>query len=152
MEVAALDVVAKEAVAGVNVMLVAADAVVAKEADPNNDPVNDPVYEPVCSPTNDPVKKPVYEPVNDPVCAPTNEPVKEPVLICAELDTVPATIGAHDADVANEAVAGVNVIELAALAVVANEAVAGVNVMLVAAEAVVAKLLDPNSKPVNEPV
>jgi hypothetical protein len=42
-----LAVEANEAVFGVNVIDVAALAVVENDADPNNEPVNDPVYEPV---------------------------------------------------------------------------------------------------------
>ena len=59
--------------------------------------------------------------------------------------------------VANDAVLGVNVILVAALAVVLNDAVEGMNVILVAADAVVendavmallAQLLVPNNEPV----
>jgi hypothetical protein len=50
--------------------------------------------------------------------------------------------------VANDAVLGVNVILVAADAVVANEAVGGVNVILVAALAVVAKEALPDNEPV----
>ena len=72
--------VANDAVAGVNVIDVAALAVVANELDialvaqllvPNSDPVN--------------------------------EPVNDPVLNCVDEETVPAGIGAHDAEVANDA-------------------------------------------------
>ena len=63
----------------------------------------------------------------------------------------------YDAVVANDAVEGVNVILVAALAVVANEDVFGVNVILVAALAVVANdalttLLAHELVPSNEPV
>ena len=58
-----------------------------------------------------------------PVKVPVNDPVKEPVLICSELDTTPTgnMVGANEAVVAKDAVAGVKVILVAALAVVANE-------------------------------
>ena len=69
--------------------------------------------------------------------------------------------GAKLEEMENDAVAGVNVILVAALAVVANEAVAGINVMLVAALAVIAfsaQLAVPSRDPVmpavtfNDPV
>lgn len=90
-------------------------------------------------------------------------PLNEPVLICWELLTSPLgnIVGAYEADVANEAVAGVNVIDVAALAVVENDADVGVNVIEVAADAVVAndaditllaQLLVPINSPVNDPL
>jgi hypothetical protein len=57
--------------------------------------------------------------------------------------------------VAKDAVAGVNVIDVAALAVVANEAVGGVKVMDVAALAVIAcdaLLINPTYDPLNDPL
>ena len=106
-------VIANDAVAGVNVIDVAADAVVAKELDttlvaqlavPNKDPVNDPVNDPVliCAELDTvPVGNPVgstYELVIADVMVPNNdpenEPLKDPVLICTELDTVP--LGSSD--------------------------------------------------------
>jgi hypothetical protein len=59
-----------------------------------------------------------------PIKFPVKEPEKLPVLICNELDTVPAgsIVGAKEAVVANDAVDGTNVIEVAAEDVVANEA------------------------------
>ena len=65
--------------------------------------------------------------------------MNEPVLIWVELDTIP--IGnpdgfTYDEVVANDAVLGVKVILVAALAVVENEAVDGVKVILDAADAV----------------
>ena len=79
--VAALDVVANEAVSGTNVILVAADAVIANEL----------VVE-------------LFAQLDVPVRTPTNEPVNDPVFICAELDTVPLgnIVGAYEAEVANE--------------------------------------------------
>jgi hypothetical protein len=73
-------------------------------------------------------------------------------LICVDDDTVPEGNwveleivpagnpegNTYDEVVANDAVLGVNVIDVAALAVVENEAVLGVNVILVAADALVA--------------
>lgn len=59
-----------------------------------------------------------------PINEPTNEPVNDPVLICCELETVPTGNpdgNTYEAVVANEAVAGTNVILVAALAVVAKE-------------------------------
>jgi hypothetical protein len=66
-------------------------------------------------------------------------PLKLPVLICRELLTIPAgnIVGANDAEVANDDVNGVNVIDVAADAVSANDDVNGVNVIDVAADAVV---------------
>jgi len=98
-----------------------------------------------------------------PINVPVNDPLNEPVLICAELLTIPAgsMVGANDAEVANEAVDGVNVIEVAAEAVVAKDAVAGTKVMEVAALAVDAKEDDtvlfaqldvPIKTPVNDPL
>jgi hypothetical protein len=80
IDVAADAVFANDAVSGVNVIDVAADAVVANELDiallavPNTEPLSIPV----------------------------NEPVNEPVLICRELLTIPAgnIVGAKDAEVA----------------------------------------------------
>ena len=65
--------------------------------------------------------------------------VNTPVLICKELLTIPAgnIVGANDAEVANDDVNGVNVIDVAADAVSANDDVNGVNVIDVAADAVV---------------
>ena len=54
------------------------------------------------------------------------------------VSTLSAANAAYEAVVANDAVAGVNVMLLAALAVVENDAVNGVNVILLAADAVVA--------------
>jgi hypothetical protein len=115
--------VANDDVNGVNVMDVAADAVVANDAE-------------------------------------VILPLKLPVLICRELLTIPAgnMVGANDADVANDDVTGVNVIDVAADAVVANDDVSGVNVIDVAADAVVANdaemavLASPINDPVKDPV
>jgi len=115
--------VANDDVNGVNVMDVAADAVVANDAE-------------------------------------VILPLKLPVLICRELLTIPAgnMVGANDADVANDDVNGVNVIDVAADAVVANDDVSGVNVIDVAADAVVANdaemavLASPINDPVKDPV
>ena len=163
--------VANEAVAGTNVMLAAADAVIANELDtafcaqllvPSNVPVNDPVNEPVliCAeldtvPEGNTVgayDAVVANELDTAFCAqllvPTNTPVKEPlndpVFICAELDTVPFgnIVGAYEAEVANEAVVGMNVILVAALDVMANEL----------DTALVAQLLVPTNCPVNDPV
>jgi hypothetical protein len=84
-----------------------------------------------------------------PVKVPTNEPLNDPVLICTELLTNPtgmpvsddhavdpiACVGAHDADIANEAVVTVD-------AVTANEE----EITLFA------QLEVPISVPVNEPL
>ena len=61
----------------------------------------------------------------EPLCVPINEPVNDPVLICKELLTIPLgnIVGAKDAEVANDAVSGVNVIDVAADDVSANDAV-----------------------------
>jgi phage/plasmid primase-like uncharacterized protein len=90
-----------------------------------------------------------------PISVPVNDPLKLPVLICADDDTVPEgnIVGANEADVANDAVVGINVILVAADAVVANDAVTGVNVIDVAADAdteLLAQLDVPNSEPVKE--
>lgn len=93
---------ANEAVDGVNVIDVAAEAVVANEADTT-------------------LLAQLLVPKNVPV----NDPLKLPVLICTELDTVPSGSPderTKDAVVANDAVAGVNVILVAAEDVVANDA------------------------------
>lgn len=109
-DVAALAVDAKDAVTGVNVSEVAADAVVANDAEPNNDPVK----------------------------IPLNDPVNDPLLTCAELVTMfGGKFNAKEAVLANEAVAGINVIDVAAEAVVANEADPNI---------------DPVKIPLNEPV
>ncbi len=94
-------VVANEADVGVNVIDVAADAVVANEE-----------------------LTELLAQLLVPIKFPVNEPLKLPVFICKELETVPdgSLIGANDAAVANDAVAGVNVIEFAALAVTAFDA------------------------------
>jgi hypothetical protein len=110
--------VANDDVNGVNVMDVAADAVVA------NDDVNG---------VN------VIDVAADDVSANDAEvilPLKLPVLICKELLTIPAgnMVGAKDADVANDDVNGVNVIDVAADDVSANDDVNGVNVIDVAAD------------------
>ena len=97
-------------------------------------------------------------------------PPVNPSPAVSEVIPLPA-LGAYEADnaklalVANDAVAGINVMEVAAEEVVANDAVDGVNVMEVAALAVVAKelliALDaqldvpikvPVNDPLNEPV
>ncbi len=114
--------VANDDVNGVNVMDVAADAVVA------NDDVNG---------VN------VIDVAADDVSANDAEvilPLKLPVLICRELLTIPTgnMVGANDAEVANDDVNGVNVIDVAADDVSANDDVNGVNVIDVAADAVVA--------------
>ena len=141
MLVAADAVVLNDEVLGINVIDVAADAVVA-----NEELITFCVHELV--------------PNNEPVWVPINEPVNEPVFICDELDTTPlgnVAFTAYDDVIANEAVLGIKVILVAALAVVLNDAVEGMNVMLVAALAVVlndeliallAQLLVPNSEPV----
>ena len=67
IDVAAEAVVAKEAVAGVNVIDVAAEAVIAKELDIA-----------------------LLAQLDVPINVPVNEPVNEPVLICVELLTIPA--------------------------------------------------------------
>lgn len=101
---------AQEADTGTKVIDVAALAVVAKEAEPNREPVK--------------------EPVKDPVPEPDTENATDAVL--AEF-TVPAFVSAYDA-------------------VVEQDAVVGVKVMLVAALAVVAYEAEPNNDPVKEPV
>lgn len=165
--VAALAVVANEAVLGVKVMLVAADAVVANDELPNNDPVIPRVTPRLPLIANDPdvVKDPlnttvsefnksepliVWSPVYtlDPVVANTADDVlfnnrafcaKEAVVLNEAVLGVNVIDVAALAVVANELVLGIKVIEVAALEVVANDAVVGVNVILVAADAVVAK-------------
>jgi len=109
IEVAADDVVENEAVGGTNVMEVAALAVVANEAVVGIN-VMEVAAEAVVANDAD-----VILPLND------------PVLICCELETVPAGKPdgkTYDAVVAKDAVAGINVIEVAALAVTANDEVA----------------------------
>ena len=121
---------ANDAVNGVNVIDVAADAVVANDAEIAV------------------------------LASPINDPVKLPVLIWVELLTIPAgnMFGANDAVFANDDVNGVNVIDVAADAVVAKDAVNGVNVIDVAADAVeandaeVAVLASPINDPVKLPV
>jgi len=75
---------------------------------------------------------------------PINDPLNEPVFICAEDDTTPDgnIVGAYDADVANDAVAGVNVMLVAALAVVANDELT----------ALLAQLPVPTNVPIKEPL
>ena len=149
--------VANDDVNGVNVIDVAADAVVAKDADIG---VN------------------VIDVAADAVVANDADvmlPLKLPVLIWIELLTIPLgnMVGANDAEVANDDVngvnvidvaaddvsanddvSGVNVIDVAADAVVANDDVSGVNVIDVAADAVVAKdaLIAVLASPINDPV
>ena len=78
---AKLAVVAKEAVDGVNVMDVAADAVVAKDAEVTLlAQLAVPNVEPLRTPRNDPVKEPVNGRVSE--------------LNCSELETVPAAAAA----------------------------------------------------------
>ena len=103
--------VANDDVNGVNVIDVAADAVVANDAEIAV------------------------------LASPINDPVKLPVLICKELLTIPVgnMVGAKDAVVENDDVNGVNVIDVAADDVSANDDVNGVNVIDVAADAVFAK-------------
>ena len=90
--------VANDDVNGVNVIDVAADAVVENDA------------------------------LTAVLASPINDPVKDPVLIWVELLTIPAgnIVGANDAVVANDDVNGVNVIDVAADAVVANDALTAV--------------------------
>jgi hypothetical protein len=122
--------VANDDVNGVNVIDVAADAVVANDAEIAV------------------------------LASPINDPVKDPVLICKELLTIPAgnMVGANDAEVAKDDVNGVNVIDVAADDVSANDDVNGVNVIDVAADAVVANdaemavLASPINDPVKDPV
>ena len=118
--------VANDDVNGVNVIDVAADAVVAKDA------------------------------LTAVLASPINEPVKLPVLIWVELLTIPVgnIVGANDAVVAKDDVSGVNVMDVAADAVVAKDAVNGVNVIDVAADAVVANdaLVAVLASPINDPV
>jgi len=114
IEVAADAVVAKEAVGGVNVIDVAAEAVVATE-------------EEIAT---------LAVPKVDPLCVPINDPVNEPVLTANVIEVAALDVAAKEDD------SGVNVIDVAADAVVAKEAVGGVNVMDVAAEAVVANDAD----------
>jgi hypothetical protein len=125
-------------------------SVVAIDAVPCSDPVNPPVdtVEPV---TTNPCGKDAYpmsplaiDAVSAKLAVPMNEPENEPVLIWLELDTTPLgrIVGANDALVANEAVAGVNVMLVAADAVVAKDDDI----------AFVAQLLVPNNEPVNPPV
>lgn len=130
--------------------------VIANDPEVVNDPlnitisvvvINDPVI--ICVPLNvlDPVDANAVDGMLFSNCAlDANDPVR------AKLDVV-----ANDADVLNDAVLGVNVMDVAALAVVAKDAVVGINVIEVAADAVVAKdadttfcaqLLVPNSDPV----
>lgn len=86
-------------------------------------------------------------PLNDPVNAPVNGAVK--LVNCVDCDinvglfatlaySTLEAVTANDDVVANEADAGTNVIDVAALAVLANDAVDGTNVIEFAAEAVVA--------------
>jgi len=118
--------VANDDVNGVNVIDVAADAVVANDAEMAV------------------------------LASPINDPVKLPVLICRELLTIPdgSMVGANDAVVENDDVNGVNVIDVAADAVVANDDVNGVNVIDVAADAVVANDAEMAvlASPINDPV
>jgi hypothetical protein len=122
--------VANDDVNGVNVIDVAADAVVANDAEIAV------------------------------LASPINDPVKDPVLICKELLTIPAgnMVKANDAEVAKDDVNGVNVIDVAADDVSANDDVNGVNVIDVAADAVVANdaemavLASPINDPVKDPV
>ena len=112
---AKLAVVAKDAVGGVNVMEVAADAVVAKDAEVTLfAQLAVPNVEPLCTPRNDPVKEPVKGRVSELNCSELETvpaaadaafnaklavvakdavvifPLKLPVLICVELETIPA--------------------------------------------------------------
>jgi hypothetical protein len=134
------DVVANDEVAGIKVIDVAADAVLAKEAVDGTNVMDVAALAVIANDAE--------------VTSPLNEPVNDPVLICWELETVPwgKPDGiTYDAVVANEAVCGTNVIDVAALAVVANEAVDGINVIDVAALAVVANdavVIEPLNEPV----
>ena len=130
--------VANDDVSGVNVIDVAADAVVANDADIG---VN------------------VIDVAADDVVANDADvmlPLKLPVLIWIELLTIPLgnMVGANDAEVANDDVSGVNVIDVAADDVVANDDVSGVNVIDVAADAVVANDAEIAvlASPINDPV
>jgi hypothetical protein len=118
--------VANDDVNGVNVIDVAADAVVANDAEIAV------------------------------LASPINDPVKLPVLICKELLTIPVgnMVGAKDAVVENDDVNGVNVIDVAADDVSANDDVNGVNVIDVAADAVVANDAEMAvlASPINDPV
>jgi hypothetical protein len=138
--------VANDDVNGVNVIDVAADAVVANDAEVIL-PLKLPVL--ICKelltiPVGNIVGAKDAEVAKDAeiavLASPINDPVKLPVLICKELLTIPAgnIVGANDAEVAKDDVNGVNVIDVAADAVSANDDVNGVNVIDVAADAVVA--------------
>jgi hypothetical protein len=111
----------------VNVILVAADALVANDADV--------AILLLCAQ--------LLVPMNSPV----NDPLKLPVFICNELDTVPLgrIVGAYDAEVANEAVDGINVMLVAADAVVVNEDDTAILLLC-------AQLLVPMNSPVNDPL
>lgn len=71
------------------------------------------------------------------------------VVIVTVVKLAPPPFAAYEAVRAYEADSGINVIDVAALAVVANDDDKGVNVIEVAALDVVAKLLLPNNDPVN---
>jgi hypothetical protein len=167
IEFAALAVVAKEADVGVNVMEVAADAVVANDELPNNDPVIPPETPRLPDTTNDPDV--ANDPVNVTVSDASNS---DPVIVCVPLNVLDPVVAktaedvlfnsrafcANEDVVANDADAGVNVMEFAADAVVANDdvvlndALLGVNVIDVAALAVVANEELPSKDPVIPPV
>jgi hypothetical protein len=122
--------VANDDVNGVNVIDLAADAVVENDAEVIL-PLKLPVL--ICKelltiPVGNIVGANDAEVAKDAemavLASPINDPVKLPVLICKELLTIPAgnMVGAKDADVANDDVNGVNVIDVAADAVVAKDA------------------------------
>jgi hypothetical protein len=127
-------VVANDDVNGVNVIDVAADAVVENDAEVIL-PLKLPVL--ICKelltiPAGNMVGAKDADVAKDAeiavLASPINDPVKLPVLICRELLTIPVgnMVGANDAVVANDDVNGVNVIDVAADAVVANDALTAV--------------------------
>lgn len=125
-----------EAVLGTNVIEVAALAVVANEADIT-------LLAQLAVPSNEPMCDPVKEPVNGSVNT----------LNCVDEDIIfggMVALAAKDAVIANDAVEGINVIDVAALAVVANEALITFCAQLAVPN--VEPLCVPINEPVNDPV
>lgn len=87
IDVAALDVVANEAVLGVNVILVAADDVVANEAVLGVNVIDVAADAVVANELLIAFCAQLAVPNVDPLCAPMKDPVNEPVLTCEEADT-----------------------------------------------------------------